>query len=712
MSHNWSSRNHSVESTHSAHNSQFNDLVPPTSNGFIDEPTAEIIDELVSPHHEAEETLVSSEEEEDEGHLEEVAGWQKRPWWRRPSFVWLLVAMPMSSIGFSSTLAPRVELYTMLVCRIDRPEYISNSHFSDQYPYSALKPLVAHSNLSLPALENVIPASEHSDDLELHGVLIPAITNISLSKYEIVSGDTRKQCAADPVVQAATAKLAAVLTTTIGVLGCLTTGWWSSLSDRFGRTRIMTATSIGLLATDVVVIVTAFYVDSLPGGYWFLLVGMVLDGLFGGLSTGVAAMHAYLADCTTSADRSRIFSMTLGLMFAGVALGPIIGGLLVRTTGSALAVFYFAAGLHALFFIYVGLIVPESLTNARARGARARYQEAVDARRSETYSGTEWILSVLRGAVSFLSPLTILLPARVEVKGNPLKRSKRDWSLLCVAASYGFAMTDQGSITYKFQYAAGTFGWSSEIVSYFIALAGAGRAILLTLLLPLIIKLLKPIPAAPIQLPTDSDEIGHLNATAESTPVASKSKRESPPHPSAFDLRIARCSLFIELIAFVLVALASSGAVFTAASVLGSFGSGFAPAIQAFALELYLKRDGKGRNQTGRLFGAISVVQVLATQIISPSLFGYAYAKTVGTFPRTILFMTAFSIAISLTLLAFVRPPSGNDKVDVDPEEFIADLPNQDGMTPEVPIILITREDTLVDTEGDQETDGNGRKAV
>lgn len=47
---------------------------------------------------------------------------------------------------------------------------------------------------------------------------------------------------------------------------------------------------------------------------------------------------------------------------------------------------------------------------------------------------------------------------------------------------------------------------------------------------------------------------------------------------------------------------------FTAFGMLGSFGSGFGPAIQSVALEMYTQRGG---TEAGRLFGALSVVQAL-----------------------------------------------------------------------------------------------------
>lgn len=41
---------------------------------------------------------------------------------------------------------------------------------------------------------------------------------------------------------------------------------------------------LGLLVNDLIFIVTAFFVEWLPGGYWFLILGFALEGMVGGKS--------------------------------------------------------------------------------------------------------------------------------------------------------------------------------------------------------------------------------------------------------------------------------------------------------------------------------------------------------------------------------------------------------------------------------------------
>jgi hypothetical protein len=44
----------------------------------------------------------------------------------------------------------------------------------------------------------------------------------------------------------------------------------------------MTFAAIGLLVTDFNFIFVSLYSTKLPGGYWFLVVGPIIEGCFGG----------------------------------------------------------------------------------------------------------------------------------------------------------------------------------------------------------------------------------------------------------------------------------------------------------------------------------------------------------------------------------------------------------------------------------------------
>jgi len=79
-------------------------------------------------------------------------------------------------------------------------------------------------------------------------------------------------------------------------------------------------------------------------------------------------------------------------------------------------------------------------------------------------------------------------------------------------------------------------------------------------------------------------------------------------HNTTFDMGLARGSLLIDLVNYTFMALVPTAWAFTICSLMGSFGAGFSPTAQSVALTMYMR---KGGTESGKLFGALSVVQAL-----------------------------------------------------------------------------------------------------
>jgi MFS family permease len=62
----------------------------------------------------------------------------------------------------------------------------------------------------------------------------------------------------------------------------LTLTWLAQMSDRYGRTRIICTSVLGILFDDLAFLAVSRYASILPGGYWFLAVGSFLSGISGG----------------------------------------------------------------------------------------------------------------------------------------------------------------------------------------------------------------------------------------------------------------------------------------------------------------------------------------------------------------------------------------------------------------------------------------------
>lgn len=139
-----------------------------------------------------------------------------------------------------------------------------------------------------------------------------------------------------------------------------------SLSDRFGRRKVLILSNLGL-GLDYLLMAVA------PTLGW-LFVGRVIAGI---TSSIYGTAGAYIADVTPPEKRAEKFGM-LGVAFGlGFILGPSLGGLLVsyglRTP------FYVAAGLSLLNASYGFFVLPESLPPERRAPYRWRNAHPIGA---------------------------------------------------------------------------------------------------------------------------------------------------------------------------------------------------------------------------------------------------------------------------------------------------------------------------------------------
>ena len=123
-----------------------------------------------------------------------------------------------------------------------------------------------------------------------------------------------------------------------------------SLVDRFGRKSVM---AVGLFGTAV-----AYLGYIYAGSYWHFAVLMLTSGLFNPLYR--LGSDAILADMLSPADRVQGYSIFRMARNIGVALGPILGGIVLSSNynigfmGAAAALTFY--GLITLFFLRETLV--------------------------------------------------------------------------------------------------------------------------------------------------------------------------------------------------------------------------------------------------------------------------------------------------------------------------------------------------------------------
>jgi len=555
------------------------------------------------------------------------------------------------------TLAPRVEVFTQLACsQLVHPK---------------------HTLINPPFPVGLEPTSLLFDHVEQ-----PWDNEDSIPKQPVF------QCKKDPAVQAGAARIQTVYAMTMGLLSALTTGWWGHFGDRHGRMKVFAITSFGWFLTDVTFILAATPSSPLASsGETLILIAPVFEGIFGGWSTIQSVTAAYVSDCTSSGSRSSVFSRFTGVSFLGFALGPVVGAWLIRHPialiagrpipgqppgQSVISVFWIAALGSFINFCLVLFVFPESVSKEQHRVTR---DCAVDAASPDRHKDgiTTFIPWIIR---DFFSPLATFIPTSVSVDG----RQRRDWSLTFLACALFGHLLSAGLFQIKYLYGSHVYSWTPEQLSYYISFMGGGRALFLLFVLPLVISRFKPKSNLPRPPP------GATGAVSKQKPTKEHLAREIK-----FDLTVARVSLCIDVVANAAIVLAPapadglytnalsgstdeqfrrSQALFVGVSWTAGWGAGLVPAAQSLALCIVQSRalvaaeGAPGSDaapaagaQTGKLFGALAILQATGQMIFGPMLFGLVYYNTVATFPKAV-FVTAIGILLAALLATFlVRTP-------------------------------------------------------
>ncbi|CDO77818.1 hypothetical protein BN946_scf184722.g10 [Trametes cinnabarina] len=445
-----------------------------------------------------------------------------------------------------------------------------------------------------------------------------------------------QRCLDDPAVLAGAARLQTIMTTTMGALSAITTGW--------DLVFILVSTPHSIFAAH---------------GHKLLIVSPVIEGLLGGWATLQAATSAYVSDCTSDGSRAHIFSRFTGVFYFGFAVGPTIGAFLIRHpfipifspaigvhngAPTVTSVFYVAATASFVNLLLALFLFPESLEKKKAKAASVVPEASIPLLAS---SGQPGSLSATRAALfGFLSPLTLFLPKTIDA---PNGQRRKDWSMTLLAVVLFGHLLSLGLFQLKYLYAENIYKWGAEQLSYYISFMGFSRAIHLLLILPFLIATFKPKPK---QVKSGAASIAQPKKPAKQTPGALAKEMR-------FDLSLIRGSLLIDLLSHSTVALSpshASQALFIGATSLSSFGAGLVPAMNSLALCIMQSRD---EDDTGKLFGAFSVLQAVGQMVLGPALFGLIYTQTVAKFPKAIFAVAGGILVVSLAVLCLVRPDAG-----------------------------------------------------
>ncbi|OXV12048.1 hypothetical protein Egran_00191 [Elaphomyces granulatus] len=490
------------------------------------------------------------------------AEWEGRPFWKRPSIWWLLPPLLPFSLAFGGMIVPKLNLVLTIICR---------DYFSDR------------------ALEN------------------PQFTYLP-----VVFGKDNGQCQI-PEVHSLTAQFQLYYSLVSGILSAMVSPRLGHLSDRYGRRVVLALSAFGVLFGEIFTVIVAARAEDAPVN--LLLVGAFVDGLSGSFTSVMALVQSYASDCTPPERRNVTFGYFHGVLFTGIALGPLLAGVIIKQTHTVLNVFYAGVGCLLFFFLTVLFLIPDSVSKERRQVAHEKHRS----KRLNKEGSTGWFSIHNLNPVNLLTPLTILFQkdigtgaASTKVRNNIILLAAID------TAVFGVAMGTMQVIVYYAEY---MYGWGNYESSIFVSFANSSRVVTLLVVLPIVTRLVR------------GPQNGHQpNAGSD-----------------MLDIVIIRLSLVFDVIGYIGFATSQTGTGMMLSGVIAAIGGMGSPTVQS-SLTKHVSPE-----HSGQILGAIGLLHALA-RVVAPTVFNSIYSATVGKFTQAVFVCLGSVFVLALFLSFFVRP--------------------------------------------------------
>ncbi|KAF9585922.1 hypothetical protein BGW38_000038, partial [Lunasporangiospora selenospora] len=575
------------------------------------------------------------------------------PWNKRPSPLWILPAFILPSITSGMIISSLGQFHAVLLCR----EYMNHHGGANSTIFSVM-------DIMSRSLAGA------SGDADWVTILSPA-----------------KECQT-PEVQAYSAKILGALEL-LGAIACMIqrlrkSRYYCSLSDKHGRLKIMIVGFSNTIFTLICMYCMSRWWDEV--GMKVMVLTVVVGGLLGGLMQNSAVCLAYAADCTDPANRSLVFSWLHAGIFMGLAVGPYIGGLIVKRTGSFMTIVLIDGIASALSLLLVAFVVPESVPSKQSAHIRKLYEEALVAASLPSSSNTQNSNS----KIGLLSSLGFFKPS----PGN---------AGLLIMGSIAFLgmLSFKGSFSILILYTNLKFSWGEYEDGIMFSLGAIVRFLSLVALLPGMNHLYhkykssrsrqgKGLDQAGAEsgvnqqiLSTsnssntidsndttiEQDQLGLIpnnaissdsNESDSEAPMQERRRRgsttdtlqieekEKKYRDIKFDTWVLRVGFIINSVTYVGYGLATNTWLFILASSLHAISIITLPSLKTLFTSMVEP------SQFGAAMGAIQIVDAIAG-VFSPLVISWVYALTVKTFPEFVWYCCAFLTGMCVLLAFMIR---------------------------------------------------------
>jgi MFS family permease len=442
--------------------------------------------------------------------------------------------------------------------------------------------------------------------------------NPDLQVSPVIPGTDNPQCR-NAEVQKHVATFMLVMNLCTGLLSAYVAPRLGHLSDRYGRRRLLALASCGGLLGEAITILAAKFPQTVD--YRWLILGSVFDGMTGSFTAGNILSQSYTSDCTPPSKRAVAIGYIHACLFTGLALGQFLGGEIVKFTGSLISIFYVCIVAHFTFIVFVGFVIPDSLSKKKQLAARERHRKEEEERKARPRS---WFSSVRErnpfAALSVLWPTEQGTSTRLRL--NLVALATCDMIIMGSAMAVGQVVI---------LYTEFIFDWHTPEASRFIAAVSMVRVIVLMGIFPFINYFFRIRPAA---------------KRRRESGITLADKNSGADH---LDIWILRTALISDIAGYVGYVFSRSPAPFIASAMVTAFG-GLGSATSQSVITKHVPQD-----RVGRVLGAVGMLQALV-RVIGPVVFNGLYAATVGSYPQAIFVACAGLFTFALFCSLLVKP--------------------------------------------------------
>ncbi|KAJ6583768.1 major facilitator superfamily domain-containing protein [Mycena sp. CBHHK59/15] len=400
----------------------------------------------------------------------------------------------------------------------------------------------------------------------------------------------------------------------ITVLSIVVSGPFGKLSDLKGRRATMAIACCLNGVSDVWLCLCVLF-PTLRSAQ-FILLSAVLTGIGGGFSVVTAAHTAFIADTSTTAQRSYYMGIHLVMYWVASALAPLISAFLIEKDYYVLN-FSIAVGAWTLYFLYLVFVLRES-----------RPKDAVGATTiAPTASAFSWTLRSLLGTL--IDPLLFVF-----------KNSTLFWLGIVMV----LMMSSLGAFTVLVAYCDQVFGFSPKEAGVLTSIMAISRAISVMCILPLFLAFYRFL-VTPKSGTVVERERQSLLAEPEITAEATVAQKMS----AAQDLLICRICFVIDAVGMIATAFARNAGGIAAAMVVGSMGAPAGPSLDA------LVTRAAPSGEIGQVLAGFSIIQSAIVSLRGPVLF-LVYSATLETHPTVVWWLVAGLLGMCALIMGCLRP--------------------------------------------------------